>query len=176
MLQTMSTRGRNVFDKLLSYGRRTQDDADAAPLRLVSGLLKEVEIANGVAFRNVDVVKERVDPASSSTVSTRRCKRREDTDFDRWFLAESPPRTATEEDCSNACSGEGSEHYTWCVGYQFITFTPGAGSRRFSTTCKLFDDCTAENLSRPFAAFGVAAADLQHESLDYTSTEGASAK
>ena len=175
-LQNMSTRGRNVFDKLLSYGRRTQDDANEAPLRLVSGLLKEVEIANGAAFRNVDVVKERVDPASSSTVSTRRCKRHEDTDFDRWFLAESPPRTATEKDCSNACSGEGSEHYTWCVGYQFIAFTPGAGSRRFSTTCKLFDDCTAENISRPFAAFGVAAADLQYGSLDYTSTEGASAK
>ena len=67
-----------------------------------------------------------------------------DNDFDRWFLNREgePSRTATEADCSAACSDEASEHSRWCVSYQFITNPPGAGTRNSSTTCQLFDDCS----------------------------------
>jgi hypothetical protein len=59
-----------------------------------------------------------------------------------WFLAETPARTATEFDCSNLCSDKDSDDSSWCVGYEYIPVTPGAGTRRFTSTCRLFDDCT----------------------------------
>ena len=89
-------------------------------------------------------VKQKAVPSPSPAVSTRRCMRVVDNDFDRWFLNREgePSRTATEADCSAACSDEASEHSRWCVSYQFITDTPGAGTRNSSTTCQLFDDCS----------------------------------
>lgn len=85
--------------------------------------------------------KEEVAPSPSPAVFKRRCMRIEDKDMDRWFLSEHPPRTATDADCSAACWDEASEHHSWCIGYEFLTGTAGAGTRDFSTTCRLFDDC-----------------------------------
>ena len=60
-----------------------------------------------------------------------RCVREWQTEISKWF---SPPRDATEGDCSYACTHERS---TWCVGYEF---TPEAAG-----TCKLYDDCTGDD-------------------------------
>ena len=66
--------------------------------------------------------------ALEKIAASRRCVREWQTEISEWF---SPPRDATEGDCSYACR----ERSTWCVGYEFA---PEAGG-----TCKLYDDdCT----------------------------------
>ena len=83
-------------------------------------------------------VEEAVAASPSPGVAAERCLRHEDPDFDRYFLAETPPRTATEADCRFACTDEGSTYHSWCNTYEFLTSTPGTGLRQFTSTCRLY--------------------------------------
>ena len=47
MLQGMSTRGRDAFDKYLSFGSRAKDDTDGLPLKMASAILEEATLASG---------------------------------------------------------------------------------------------------------------------------------
>ena len=80
--------------------------------------------------------------AATTAPTAARCVRVADVDYDRWFLNRSPPRQATEVDCSFACNSEDSEHHSWCVGHEFTANTRGAGTRNSSSTCKLYADCS----------------------------------
>jgi hypothetical protein len=69
----------------------------------------------------------------------KKCVRETDIDFDRWFLVERNARKATEADCEFACNSKDSARHAWCVDFEFIALSPGAGTRRFTSTCKFFD-------------------------------------
>eukprot|EP00908_Phaeocystis_cordata_P000854 Transcript_10934.p1 GENE.Transcript_10934~~Transcript_10934.p1 ORF type:complete len:510 (-),score=81.44 Transcript_10934:4-1533(-) len=84
-----------------------------------------------------------------------RCERVVDTDFDRWQLEKTPPRKATQEDCSYACWSKDSVHSSWCVGYEFV-----AGDK---STCKLFDDCSPPSPSAPPPCMDEGAANCEGE-------------
>ena len=100
------------------------------------------------------------------------CMRIADQDFDQWFITEIPSRTATEIDCSHACTNEDSEHHSWCIGYKFIASTKGTKDRRFSSTCQLFEDCTQSgdnatetSLSAPVVREAVSRASLPKKNV-----------